>query len=66
MSENIKRTYSFNPKVVDWIDSFAAENNVDKSFVANRGVKVYAAKISKNEWKDPRFQDTIDRKFEDL
>lgn len=59
-----KRTYEFEDKVVDWIDSFADENDTEKSEVANRAIKVYAAKVQGDDWRDPKFKDRIDKRFE--
>jgi predicted transcriptional regulator len=59
-----KRTYELEDKVVKWIDSFADENGSDKSEVANRAIKVYAAKVQSEEWSDPKFADKIDRRFD--
>lgn len=58
-----KRTYELEDEVIEWIDEFANENSETKSDVVNRAVKVYAAKVQAGDWSDPRFSDTIDKRF---
>lgn len=50
--------------MVDWIDEMADEQDMDKSEIVNRAVKVYAAKLASGDWKDPKISDPIDKKFE--
>lgn len=52
-----------NEPVIDWVDAFADQNNADKSDVVNRAIKVYAAKLASGEWSDPKFNDSVDKKF---
>ena len=45
----------------EWLDDFSDENNSTRSDVVNRAVKVYAAKLARGDWQDPRFKDGIDK-----
>lgn len=63
MSNKKNRTYSLRESTIEWIDEFSDENNVDKSDVVGRAVRVYAIKVKRGEWKDPKFEDAVDSKF---
>lgn len=60
----ISRTYKLEEKVVEWIDKKSKENDLDKSKVVQRCVKVYAAKESKGEWSDPIMEDPVEEMFD--
>ncbi len=60
------KTLRIDDEVDKWIDKFSDENNAHRSDVVNRAIKVYAAKLAKGEWKDPKFKDGIDETMDDL
>jgi len=60
------KTLRLDDEVDKWLDQFSDENNSNRSDVVNRAVKVYAAKLAKGEWKDPRFKDSIDQRMENM
>lgn len=60
------KTLRIDDEVDSWVDKFAEENNVARSDVVNRAVKVYAAKLAKGEWKDPKFKDQVDKTMDEL
>lgn len=60
------RTYSLQEDTIDWVDAFAEENDTDKSKVVDRALRVYAAKLARGDWQDPKFKDTLDRRFRKL
>lgn len=59
-------TLRLDDEVDEWLDEFADENGSDRSEVTNRAIKVYAAKLAKGEWKDPKFKDSIDETMDEL
>lgn len=63
MGNKKQRTYNLEADVVDFIDNKTEETNMDKSELVNRAVKVYAAKLASGDWKDPKYQDDIDKMF---
>lgn len=66
MVEKKARTYRLRKDTIEWVNEFASENDVDKTDVVDRAIRVYAAKIAKGDWKDPKFQSAIDKRFEEL
>lgn len=60
------KTLRIDDEVDKWLDKFSDENNAARSDIVNRAVKVYAAKLAKGEWKDPKFKDGIDDTMDDL
>jgi hypothetical protein len=60
------RTYDLDEDTIDWIDEFAEENDARKKDVVNRAIKVYAYKVAKGEWSDPKFEDKLDRNFDKI
>lgn len=60
------KTLRLDDEVDDWLDKFSDENSAHRSDVVNRAIKVYAAKLAKGEWKDPKFKDGIDETMDDL
>lgn len=60
------KTLRLDDEVDEWLDKFSRENNSNRSDVVNRAVKVYAAKMAKGEWVDPRFKDGIDEKVDEI
>jgi hypothetical protein len=61
------RTYNLEAKTIDWVDKFAEEQNVSKSDVVNRAIKVYSVKLDRGEWEDDYWgRDDIEEEFEDL
>ena len=66
MPNKIARTYRLEKKTVDWVEEFADENDADYTEVVERAIRVYAAKVSSGDWKDPRFQSVIDEKFDQM
>lgn len=60
------KTVRMDKEVDKWLDRFAEENNVYRSDVMNRAIKVYAAKMAKGEWKDPKFKDGIDETVDEM
>lgn len=53
-------------EVDEWLDKFSDENESNRSDVVNRAVKVYAAKLAKGEWVDPKFRDQIDQTMDEM
>lgn len=66
MANKKSRTYELKPSTVDWIDKFAKENDANKKDVVERAIRVYAAKMQKGDWRDPKFKSSIDKQFERL
>jgi len=66
MGDKKHRTYTLQESTIDWIDNFAEEVGEDKSDIVERAVRVYAMKLKRGEWKDKKFQDSIEDGFERL
>lgn len=60
------KTLRLEDDVDEWLDKFSDENGSNRSDVVNRAVKVYAAKLAKGEWKDPKFKDSIDQTMDEM
>lgn len=60
------KTLRLDDEVDQWLDKFADENNSNRSEVVNRAVKVYAAKMAKGEWNDPKFRDGIEETMDEM
>lgn len=59
-------TLRIDEEVDEWLNRFSDENNVSRSDVVNRAIKVYAAKLEKGDWNDPKFKDSIDQAMDDM
>lgn len=66
MVDKKPRTYELREDTINWIDEFSEENDADKRDVVERAIRVYAAKLAKDEWKDPKFKSSIDKQFSKL
>lgn len=62
----ITKTVRMDEDVDEWVDKFSDENDVSRSDVINRAIKVYAAKTASGKWNDPKFKDTYDDVMEKL
>lgn len=66
MADKIPRTYELRESTVKWIDKFADDNDVKKKDVVERAIRVYAIKLKRGEWKDPKWGGKVDKKFEKI
>ncbi len=66
MGEKVNRTYGLKEGTVDWIDTFAEEHDVNKAEVVDRAIRVYAIKLKRGEWKDPKWGGVVDEKFKTI
>lgn len=59
-------TLRLDEEIDQYLDKKKQEWDTSRSEIVNRAVKVYAAKVAKGEWKDPKFQDKYDNTMEEL
>lgn len=62
--KRLPRTYRLRRSTVEWIDEFANENDADKREIVERAIRVYATKLSNEDWVDPKFRSKVDKEFE--
>lgn len=60
------RTYDLKESTVDWIDKFARNHDTDKREVVERAIRVYAIKLKREDWNDPKWGGAVEEKFEEL
>lgn len=60
------KTLRLEDDIDEWLDKFSEDEQYNRSDVANRAIAVYATKMAKGEWTDPKFQDRIDEMMDDL
>lgn len=66
MVERLSRTYDLKEGTVEWIDKFAEEQDVDKREVVERALRVYAIKLKRDAWQDPKWGSKVDERFESI
>ena len=65
MSRN-NATLRLDEEVDEYLDKKSEEWDTNRSEIVNRALKVYAAKVAKGEWRDPKFSDKYDETMEKI
>lgn len=66
MSGRETKTLRLEDEVDQYLDDKKEEWGASRSDIVNRAIKVYAAKMARGEWMDPKFKDKIDEEVEEM
>ncbi len=66
MGEKNRHTIVLDDDAWDWAGKFAERTNQNRSDVIDRAVKVYAGKLARGEWTDPKYKDKYDKTIKEL